>query len=95
MNTIYLNNATTTRLDEQVLEAMLPYMTSQFGNPSLIMRRSSVPFMICIARILSLPPIEHPAVLNTVEHYTKTGMITSSLVKMLPDGHVDVEDLET
>jgi cysteine desulfurase len=36
MNRIYLDNAATTRLDEDVLKAMLPYMTEEFGNPSSI-----------------------------------------------------------
>ncbi|MCB0760699.1 MAG: cysteine desulfurase [Flavobacteriales bacterium] len=31
---VYLDNAATTPLDERVLEAMLPYMTDHFGNPS-------------------------------------------------------------
>jgi cysteine desulfurase len=33
---VYLDNAATTRLDEEVLKAMLPYMTEDFGNPSSI-----------------------------------------------------------
>jgi cysteine desulfurase len=33
---IYLDNAATTRLDEEVIEAMLPYMREHFGNPSSI-----------------------------------------------------------
>ncbi len=36
MNRIYLDNAATTPLDPKVLEAMLPYLTEQFGNPSSI-----------------------------------------------------------
>ncbi len=36
MNRIYLDNAATTPLDPAVLEAMMPYLTSQFGNPSSI-----------------------------------------------------------
>jgi cysteine desulfurase len=36
VNRIYFDNAATTPLDKEVLEAMLPYMTSQFGNPSSI-----------------------------------------------------------
>jgi len=33
---VYLDNAATTRLDEEVLQAMLPYMKEEFGNPSSI-----------------------------------------------------------
>lgn len=31
---VYLDNAATTPLDQRVLEAMMPYMTDYFGNPS-------------------------------------------------------------
>ncbi len=33
---VYLDNAATTKLDEQVFEAMLPYLKEEFGNPSSI-----------------------------------------------------------
>lgn len=36
MDRIYFDNAATTFLDPQVLEAMMPYMTEKFGNPSSI-----------------------------------------------------------
>lgn len=36
MERIYFDNAATTPLAPEVLEAMMPYLTSQFGNPSSI-----------------------------------------------------------
>ena len=36
MPTVYLDNAATTRLDERVLEAMLPFLRDEYGNASSI-----------------------------------------------------------
>jgi cysteine desulfurase len=36
MNRIYFDNAATTALDPEVLDAMMPYLTEKFGNPSSI-----------------------------------------------------------
>jgi cysteine desulfurase len=36
MSKIYLDNAATTRLDDEVFNAMLPFMREEFGNPSSI-----------------------------------------------------------
>jgi cysteine desulfurase len=36
MNRIYMDNAATTRVSKPVLEAMLPYLTEAYGNPSSV-----------------------------------------------------------
>ena len=132
MDRIYFDNAATTALDQKVLDSMLPYMTTQFGNPSSIYSygresrlaietarktvakhlnahpgeifftsggtESNNTAILSAIRDLSCKhiissPIEHHAVLHTVEHYG-CGEVTYSYVKLLPNGHVDLEDLE-
>ena len=134
MNRVYFDNAATTALDQEVLDAMLPYMTTHFGNPSSIYSygretrlaietaRKSVAAQLnahpgeifftsggtesnntaILSAIRDLgcrhiisSPIEHHAVLHTVEHYDNEDQVTSSYVKLLPNGHVDLADLET
>lgn len=133
MNRIYFDNAATTSLDKEVLEAMLPYMTSHFGNPSSIYsygretRLAIETARKTVAKLLNAnpgeifftsggtesnntaiaaairdlgcrhiitSPIEHHAVLHTVEHYDRIGAVTSSYVKLFSNGHVDLADLE-
>lgn len=38
MNNIYFDNAATTKLDEEVLKEMMPYLTEEYGNASSIYR---------------------------------------------------------
>jgi cysteine desulfurase len=38
--------------------------------------------------------IEHHATLHTVEHLDKLDVVTVSYVKLLPDGHIDLNDLD-
>jgi cysteine desulfurase len=130
---IYFDNAATTALDPQVLEAMMPYFTEKFGNPSSIYsygRESRLAIETArktVAKILGAnpaeifftsggtessntaifsavhdlgctriitSPIEHHAVLHTVEYLKNRGEVTLSYVRVLSDGHVDMEDLE-
>lgn len=133
MERIYFDNAATTALDKDVLDAMLPYMTTHFGNPSSIYsygRESRLAIETArksVAKLLNAhpgeifftsggtesnntailssirdlgcthiisSPIEHHAVLHTVEHYGCGDGVTHSFVKLLPNGHVDLQDLE-
>ena len=129
---VYFDNAATTPLDSEVLEAMIPVMRNDFGNPSsshafgrkvkahietsrktiakllnvtpaeIIFTsggteadntaiRSSVELMGVKHIITS--PIEHHAVLHTIEELAHNGAIQMHLVNLFPDGHVDLEDL--
>ncbi len=53
---------------------------------------SAVRDLVCTRIITS--PIEHHAVLHTVEYLKSRGEVALSYVKILPSGHVDMEDLE-
>ncbi len=136
MNTtsrIYFDNAATTPLDAEVLDAMMPYLTAQFGNPSSIYSYGRESRMAIensrktVAKILGAKPseifftsggtessntainaaitdlgcrhiitssIEHHATLHTVEYLQKQKGISVSYVKLLPNGHVDLNDLK-
>ncbi len=130
---VYFDNAATTRLDQEVLEAMLPLMTEQFGNPSSIhghgravrsaieRARKSVAGLLnaapaeifftsggteadntairCSIETFGLThaitsPVEHHAVLHTLQHLHKHGQIQLSLVRLDEKGSVDMEHLE-
>lgn len=133
MERIYFDNAATTSLDPLVLEAMMPYLTDKFGNPSSIYsygRESRLAIESArksVAKILNAhpaeifftsggtessntaisaavrdlgcqhiitSPLEHHATLHTVEHLHKRGEAALSFVNLLPNGHIDLEDLE-
>lgn len=133
MKRIYFDNAATTSLDPRVLEAMMPYLTEKFGNPSSIYsygRESRLAIENArklVAKTLNANPaeifftsggtessntaiaaaiqnlgcrhiissaIEHHATTHTVEYWHRSGAAELSWVKLLPDGHVDLADLE-
>lgn len=130
---IYLDNAATTPLANEVLEVMLPFMKENFGNPSssysagrtarlgVEVARKKVAQLLGVtpttifftsggtesnntaiaAAVRDLgcthiitSPIEHHAVLHTVEHYSHHHNISFSLVNLTENGEVDYENLE-
>jgi cysteine desulfurase len=133
MNRIYFDNAATTALDPEVLEAMMPYLTEKFGNPSSIYSYGRETRMAIenarklVAKILNAhpaeifftsggtessntainaavrdlgckriitSPMEHHATLHCVEYLCKTGAPEADYVKVLPNGHIDMNDLD-
>ncbi len=133
MNRIYFDNAATTALDPVVLEAMMPFLSEKFGNPSSIYsygRETKLAIETArksVAKILGAHPaevfftsggtesnntaiqtsirdlgcrhiitssIEHHAVTHTVEHLDNLDLVKVSYVKLLRNGHVDMEHLE-
>ena len=133
MQRIYFDNAATTALDPIVLDAMMPYLTEKFGNPSSIYSYGRETKMAIetarksVAKILNAhpaeifftsggtessntaiqasirdlgcrhiitSPIEHHAVTHTVEHLDNLDTVKVSYVKLLPNGHIDLENLE-
>ncbi len=133
MRRIYLDNAATTAMDPKVLEAMLPFMKEDFGNPSSThafgrKTRSAIesarkqiahylnasPGEIIFTsggteadnmaihsavadlgvKHLITSPIEHHAVIHTVEETAKHFGVRMSFVKVHSNGHIDLEDLE-
>ena len=132
-NRIYFDNAATTFLAPEVLQAMMPYLTEKFGNPSSIYsygRESRLAIENArktVAKSLNAHPaeifftsggtessntaiiaavrdlgckhiitsqIEHHAVAHTVDHLDHLDATKVSFVKLLPNGHVDMDDLE-
>ena len=130
---IYFDNAATTCLDSNVLDAMMPYLTSCYGNPSSIYsygRESRLAIENArktVAKILNAnpaeifftsggtessntaiaaavndlgckrivtSPIEHHATLHTVENLSHRGKAALSYVKVLSNGHIDLNDLD-
>lgn len=133
MNRIYFDNAATTAIEPKVIEAMLPYLQNNFGNPSSIYsfgretRLAIENARKTVAKILNAhpaeifftsggtessntaitasvrdlgckhiitSPIEHHATLHTVEYLDNRDEVTVSYVKVLPNGHIDLEHLE-
>jgi len=130
---VYFDNAATTPLAPEVLDAMLPYMKEHFGNPSSIhthgrktksaleKARKKVAELLntspseifftsggteadnfAITRSIDTfglthvisSPLEHHAVLHTLEYLEKTGKIKLSLLNIDDKGNLDYDHLQ-
>lgn len=130
---IYFDNAATTPMDPEVVDAMIPIMREVYGNPSSIhadgrkarsiiekSRKKIASFfnaspseffftsggteadnMIlkgCVKKLqvkhIITSPIEHHAVLHTVEELQENNEIRLSIVNLGLNGQVDLEHLE-
>ena len=133
MMKVYFDNAATTAMDDHVIEAMLPFMKSYFGNPSSVhshgreVRNAIEKSRKKVAELLNATPseifftsggteadntalvcgvethgithaisspIEHHAVLHTLEILEKKGKIKLSLLDVNPQGEIDHGQLE-
>ncbi|MEH6308098.1 cysteine desulfurase family protein [Olivibacter sp. CPCC 100613] len=130
---VYLDNAATTAIDEQVLQAMMVVMREDYGNPSSIhadgrkvrtiieKARKKVASLLNtspaeifftsggteadntairrgildnkISHAIS-SPLEHHAVLHTLQELEKEGKIKLTLLDVDTKGHVDLAQLE-
>lgn len=130
---VYFDNAATSPMAPEVIEAMTEMMKNHYGNPSSIhkhgrevkteiekSRKSIATFLNCspgeifftsggteadnmaircsvddlkITHAIT-SPIEHHAVLHTLEELAAHGKIKLSMVKVLPNGHIDLVHLE-
>ncbi|GMQ25982.1 cysteine desulfurase family protein [Algoriphagus sp. oki45] len=130
---VYFDNAATTAMDDRVIEAMLPFMRSHFGNPSSVhshgreVRNAIEKSRKKVAELLNATPseifftsggteadntalvcgvethgithaisspIEHHAVLHTLEVLEKKGKIKLSLLDVNSKGEIDHGQLE-
>jgi cysteine desulfurase len=130
---VYFDNAATTAMDDRVIEAMLPYMKTHFGNPSSVhshgreVRTAIERARKKVAELLNASPseifftsggteadntalvcgieshgishaitspLEHHAVLHTLEVLEKKGKIKLSILDVNAKGEVDLSQVE-
>lgn len=130
---VYLDNAATTPMDPEVIDAMVVMMREKFGNPSSIhsfgreVRAAIENSRKTVARLLGVSPgeifftsggteadnmalqcgicdlglkhaitspIEHHAVLHTLDSLCQKGKVEVSHVRLQDNGHIDLQHLE-
>ncbi len=130
---VYFDNAATTAMDDRVIEAMLPYMKTYFGNPSSVhshgreVRTAIERSRKKVAELLNASPseifftsggteadntalvcgieshgiqhaitspLEHHAVLHTLEVLEKKGVVKLSILDVNEKGEIDLNQVE-
>lgn len=133
MMNVYFDNAATTAMDDRVIEAMLPFMKSHFGNPSSVhshgreVRTAIEKARKKVAELLNASPseifftsggteadntalvcgveshgithaitspLEHHAVLHTLEVLEKKGKIKLSILDVNERGEISLSQIE-
>ena len=131
---VYFDNAATTAMDDRVIEAMLPFMKSHFGNPSSVhshgreVRSAIEKSRKKVAELLNASPseifftsggteadntalvcgieshgithaitspIEHHAVLHTLEVLAKKGAVRLHLLEVNEEGEINLDQLKS
>src|SRR5215218_9577899 len=97
MNRIYFDNAATTPLDPEVLDAMMPFFTEKFGNPSSIYSYGRETRMAIekarksVAKILNAHPAE---IFFTSGGTESSNMAINAAVKELGCKHIITSAIE-
>ena len=97
MSRIYFDNAATTALDPEVLDAMMPFLTEKFGNPSAIYSYGRETKMAIenarktVARILNANPGE---IFFTSGGTESTNAAITAAVRDLGCGHIITSPIE-
>ncbi len=130
---VYLDNAATTAMDDRVIESMLPFMKTHYGNPSSVhshgreVRSAIEKSRKKVAELLNASPseifftsggteadntaivcgiathgithaitspLEHHAVLHTLETCEKKGLIKLTILDVNEKGELDMNQLE-
>jgi len=133
MMNVYFDNAATTAMDDRVIESMLPFMKSHFGNPSSVhshgreVRTAIEKARKKVAELLNASPseifftsggteadntalvcgieshgithaitspLEHHAVLHTLEVLEKKGKIKLSILDVNERGEISLDQIE-
>ncbi len=97
MMNVYLDNAATTQLDEEVLAAMMPYMAGFCGNPSSVHRygcQAKAALEKARKKIANLFKVSPSEILFTAGGTEGNNMLLRGIIEAMPIAHVLTSPLE-